>query len=143
MSTGTLRVLLVLLCVGGLFGCEGEQGPVGPAGPAGPNLLLAYADIDVIDGGTFAALDIGPEGITFDGTRHADGFYGLHVHGSFPSTTGTLLVSLSTDQEINLGRTCAAMITGWNTTQITLDIRIFDADGTPVDDDFSFAILGE
>ncbi|MDF1545302.1 MAG: hypothetical protein P1R58_09395 [bacterium] len=107
----------------------------------GPSLLLAYADIDYLAGNS-SALSFGPEGVTVTAVDNLDGNMTITVDGTFPATTGTLLVSNSSDQGVGAVANVGT-IDSWSTTQIVLTVLQYNiASGALDGEDFSFAILG-
>ncbi|UCG52650.1 MAG: hypothetical protein JSW58_03620 [Candidatus Latescibacterota bacterium] len=144
MVARVLQVFLVLLCITALVGCEGDTGPAGPQGPVGPpgpSTILGYGDIDEI-GPT--VLSSGPSGTTVSVVKNGTGDYTVTLTGTFPSTTGVLIVSPSSDGDPFDDCFVTGTITSWSTTQIDLWIRYFCHNiGTYVDEEFSFVVLGE
>ena len=154
MFTRALQLLLVLLCIIAFVGCEGEVGPAGPAGATGgtgppgqdgDNVVLVYADMDVITGvdNGVVPLGSGPVGVIVTGTFVSTGNYDVTITGSFPANTGVLMVSVASDQLTLANVFIAASITSWSTTQIDITVDIRDSAGVVNDEDFSFVILGE
>lgn len=155
MPTRALQLLLVPLCIIAFVGCEGETGPAGPAGatggtgppgPPGPSFILAFGDIDIITPGNVVVRSSGPSGVNVSVIWNATGHYSITVTGSFPSTEGTLIVSLSTGggDSIDDDRIATGEITSWTTGQIVFDVNIWDTGSVvPLNEDCSFVLLGD
>jgi hypothetical protein len=91
---------------------------------------------------TVSILSEGPSGVTTTGVRNGSGDVSLTVTGTFPATQGTLLIASSSSVGVN-NTWSFGEITAWSTTQIDLDVFTIDFNGNAVQDDFSFAVLGE
>lgn len=113
----------------GLAGSVGPQGPAGPAGPAGPSMVAAMGRVSST-GSVGAALNVTSVTwnsdeewweITLDGINYLDSEYVTVVSGVF--RTG---VSGYADHGSVSGK---------------LLVKIFDADGTPIKEGFSFVVF--
>ncbi len=124
----------------GAAGQDGADGPTGPVGPSGPSTILAFGDIDD-DGPT--VLSSGPSGTTVSVTTAGLGDFTVTLDGTFPSTTGVLIVSPASD--VNPFDNCfpTGQIQTWTTTQIVIRVRYYCTNNIYINDEFSFVVLGE
>jgi len=142
-------------------GCTGDAGPMGPAGAAGAAgvagaagadgadgtaSIVAFGDIDYKTGVPDLVLSFGPTprvtGVSVDDSAGA-GHTVVTVVGSFPASTGVLIVSTSSQQNVREEINTTGSIDSWTTSEIKFTVETLNTDTSSFSgEDFSFVLLG-
>ena len=133
--------------VAGAAGADGAAGAAGADGADGTASIVAFGDVDYRPGPIpDTVLSFGPTprvtGVSVDDSAGA-GQTVVTVKGSFPASTGVLIVSTSSQQNVREEINTTGSIDSWTTSEIEFTVETIDTDtGLFSGEDFSFVLLG-